>query len=550
MQPRRALRPPPGGMSSLGRASAVIAAGTMVSRVTGLLRTIVLVGVIGAISQAADAFTFANQLPNNVFSLISVGILTAVIVPQIVKATADADGGNAFISKLFTLGTVVLVLTTALATAAAPWLVWLSAGQGTPELLALATALAYWCLPQILFYGLYALLGEALNARRIFGPFTWAPVINNVVSIIGFLILGAVFGDVPTRADAWTPGMIAALGGTATLGIVLQALVLLVFWRRTGLALRPDFRWRGAGLGTVGKLAGWTFLMAFASLAAGMLQGNIVAAASGQGPSATVMGNAWLIFMLPYSIIVLSIGTPYFTQLSEHAAAGRDDDVRGDIARSIRTLVFFIVAAIAAVAAAAVPASRIFTENAENAQAAALVLLAYLIGLLPLTLLFIVQRTFYAYGDTRTPFWFTLFQCTLIVAGALLAWALLAADAIPITALAATIALTQSIASTIQTIVATWLLHRKLGGLQIRSWMVAIGRFAIAALPAGLAGWGTFLLLGGPTGWTTSDKLLGALGTVVIGGVVVVVYIGLLALLRAPELKVASGLLRRLLPGR
>ena len=538
-------------MSSLGRASAIIGAGTLVSRITGLLRSIVLVGVLGSVaSEAADAFTYANQLPNSVFSLISVGILTAVIVPQIVKATADADGGNAFISKLFTLGTVVLVVVTAIATAAAPWLVHLVAGKANDDALALATTLAYWCLPQILLYGLYAMLGEALNARKIFGPFTWAPVVNNIVSIAGFLALGALFGPVSTQAADWTPEMITVLGGTATLGIALQALVLLVFWRRTGLALKPDFRWRGVGLGNVGRLAGWTFLMAFASLAAGMYQGYLVSEVSGLGASATVTANAWLIFMLPYSVIVLSIGTPYFTQISAHAAAGRDDEVRADIAQSIRTLLFFIVAATAAVAAAAIPASRVFTDNADDAQAAALVLIAYLFGLIPLTILFIVQRTFYAYDDTRTPFWFTIFQCVLIVGPALGALGLREAGIIPLTSLAAAVALGQSIASIVQTIVATWLLHRKIGGLQIRSWMAAIGRFALAGIPAGFAGWGAFVLLGGVDGWTMADKFQGALGTAIVGLVVVVVYLGILALLRAPELKAAGALARRFLPGR
>lgn len=539
-------------MSSLGRASALIGAGTLISRVTGLLRTIVLVGVIGSVgASAADAFAIANQLPNTVFSLISVGVLTAVIIPQIVKATADADGGNAFISKLFTLGTVVLVAITGAATIASPWLVSLYAGaKGSPEFLALATAFAYWCMPQILFYGLYALLGEALNARRIFGPFTWAPVINNIVSIIGFLIVGALFGGPLTRVTDWTPEMIAALGGTATLGIVIQAAILLVFWSRTGLALRPDFRWRGVGLGNVGKLAGWTFLMALASLVAGLVQTQILIDAAGRGASVATFQYAWLIFMLPYSIIVLSIGTPYFTQISEHAAAGRDDEVRADIAQSIRTLLFFIAAAVAAVAAAAIPASRVFTNAASDASEAALVLVCFLVCLVPLTILFIVQRTFYAYGDTRTPFWFTLFQCGLVVISALVAQWLLAADVIAITALAAAIALGQSIASTIQTVVAVWLLHRKIGGLQIRTWMTAVLRFAIAAIPAGFAGWGVFLLLGGPTGWTTADKIQGALGTCIIGAAVVVVYIGILALLRAPELKVAGSMLRRFLPGR
>ncbi|MDR6867971.1 putative peptidoglycan lipid II flippase [Microbacterium resistens] len=542
-------------MTSLGRASALLAAGTLVSRITGLLRTIVLVTLIGSYgSEAADAFSAANQLPNDVFSLISTGILTAVIVPQIVQATAQRDGGSAFISKLFTLGTVVLVIATAIAVLLAPVLVTFAAGRATPEMQALATAFAYWCLPQILFYGLYAMIGETLNARRIFGPFTWAPVINNLLSIAGFLILAAVFGGAQTRVESWTPERIAWLGGLATLGIVLQAVVLLLFWPRTRLALRPDFRWRGVGLGAAGKLAGWTLLMAVASLVAGYLQHNIASEASGEGASLTVMMNAWLVFMLPYSVIVLSIGTPYFTQLSEHAAAGRDDDVRSDISRSIRTLGVFLTGALAAVLAAAIPASRIFTGDAENAAQgavdSALVLVAFLISLLPLAVLFIVQRTFYAYGDTRTPFLFTILQAALVIGTAYAAQALYAAGVLPIEYLAAALALGQSLATVLQTIVATVLLRRRLGGIGAGAWMLSLLRFVVAGIPAAAAGWGVYLLLGGPDGWTNASQISGAAGCLIIGPVVLAVYVGALALLRAPELSAATGLLKRFLPGR
>lgn len=533
-------------MSGIGRASALIGAGTIVSRLTGLLRTVVLVAAVGSVgSRAGDAFALANQLPNNIYAIISTGILTAVIVPQIVKVGADADGGRAFISKLFTLGTVVLVVTTAVAMLCAPWLVQLYAGDAEPEQLALATAFAYWCLPQIFFYGLYALVGESLNARRIFGPFTWAPIVNNVVSIAGFLAVIALFGSDLTSIVDWTPDAIALLGGTATLGIVVQCVVLLLFWRRTGLRLRPDFRWRGVGLNHIGKLAGWTFLMVVAGQLAGIVQTRVVFEASGGGASIFAMQNAWLLFMLPYSVIVLSIGTPYFTQLSEHAAAGRDDDVRGDIGRSIRTLGLFIVIATAALAVAAIPASRIFTNSREHAVEAAVVLLCYLVSLVPLAVLFVIQRSFYAYNDTRTPFLFTLLQCVLVVATAFLAsWTL------PLGMLAAGVALGQSVASIIQVIVATWLLQRRLGGLRIGSWMLSLGRFALAAVPAAGAGWLTFLLLGGVDGWTVADKLLGALGAAIIGTVSLVVYAGFLALLRAPELAPAIAMARRILPGR
>ena len=124
------------------------------------------------------------------------------------------------------------------------------------QTLALATAFAYWCLPQIFFYGLYALLGEVLNARRIFGPFTWAPVLNNSSRSPASSSSSCSFGvdpDGARTADDWTPEMIALLAGTATLGIVVQAVVLFFFWRRTGLRFRPDFRWRGVGLGTAGR---------------------------------------------------------------------------------------------------------------------------------------------------------------------------------------------------------------------------------------------------------------------------------------------------------
>ena len=538
-------------MSSLGRASALLAAGTMVSRVTGLLRTIVLVGLIGANrAPAADAFNIANQLPNDVYAIISAGVLTAVIVPQIVQAAAHSDRGNAFISKLFTLGTVVLLITTAVAMLAAPWLVWITFGRAPAEQQALAIALSYWCLPQIFFYGLYSLVGETLNARRIFGPFTWAPVANNVVSIAGFLAIGALFGTPLENVDQWTPDRIAWLGVTVTGAIAIQAGILLAFWPRTQLRLRPDFRWRGVGLGNVGRMAGWTLLMALMGLAAGIYQNNVASLASGEGPSVAVMSYAWLVFMLPYSIIVLSIGTPYFTQLAEHAHAGDHDQVGADIIRSIRILAFFLMGALAAVVAAVVPTSRVFTTIGSDAPDTALVLLAYLPALIPLAVLFIVQRTFYAFGDTRTPFLFTLVQCALIVITAFTAQVLVSAHAIPVENLAAVIALGQSLASTVQTILAVWLLHRRLGGIGTATWMIAIGRFALAAIPAAAAGWGTYLLLGGSSGWTLASQLTGALGAAIIAAVVLVVYIGLLALLRAPELDALKGLVRRFAPSR
>jgi putative peptidoglycan lipid II flippase len=538
-------------MSELGRASVLIGAGTLASRVTGLLRSVVLVTAIGA-TASADAFAVANQLPNTIYMIVSTGILTAVIVPQIVRASRGADGGSAFISKLFTLGFVVLLGVTAIAVACAPLLVraFASAYQGAQ--FDLAVAFAYWCLPQILFYGLYAMIGETLNARRVFGPFTWAPIVNNIVSIAGFGLFIVLFGGGKRAADEWTPQMITVIGASATLGIVLQAAVLLLFWRHTGAHLRPDFRWRGMGLRNIGQLAGWTFLMVLVTQLAAAVQTQVYATASSAGqPGPLIAANAGLIFILPYSIIALSIGTPYFTRLSEHVASGRDDEVPKDVGTSVRSITLLIVLSTAALAAAAVPASRVFTTSADQAVQAAIVLCGFLVGLIPIGILFTVQRTFYAYNDTRTPFVFTLVQAA--VAAALAAAAL----ALPVDIRTAGVALGQSISILVQVILATLLLRRRVGALRVRVWMLSLARYLAAAVPAGAVGWGVFLLFGGVGGWSASStvtgaagQLLGAVGAAIIAGVTGVVYIGMLALLRAPELAPAMRMLRRFIPGR
>src|SRR5690606_7446999 len=180
----------------MGRASAMIAAGTLTSRITGLLRTTVLISAVGAIGQTGDAFAVANQLPNSIYQVISAGVLTGVIVPQVVRATAQKDSGHAFLAKLLTLGFVLAGGITIVAFFCAPLLVSLFASAGySPEQHALATQFAYWCIPQLFFYGMFALLGEILNARKIFAPYAWAPIMNNVVSIVGFLGFMMLFGS-------------------------------------------------------------------------------------------------------------------------------------------------------------------------------------------------------------------------------------------------------------------------------------------------------------------------------------------------------------------
>ncbi len=534
-------------MASLGRASAIVGAGTMVSRVTGLVRNVVLAAALGTVGSAsADAFGVANQLPNSIYALIASGLLAGIIVPQIVKAVRTHDDrGSAFVSKLLTLGVVALAAVTVLAVIAAPVLVQIYGGRFSADGRALTLALAYWCLPQLFFYGLYALVGEVLNARRVFGPFAWSPIANNVISIVGFGLFIWLFG-LRDDATGWTPAMIALMGGTATLGIIVQALVLFLFWRHAGLHVRPDFHWRGIGLRHIARLAGWTFLMVVTSQIAGAVQANLVGAASNIAAANATLQYAWLLFMLPFSVIVLSLGTPYYTQLSEHVAEGRTDAVTADLAALTRTIGVFMVGILAAMVAAIVPLSRIFTSTADDAVAFAWVLGAYLVALLPLSFQFGIQRTFYALHDTRTPFLYTLVQSVLVVTAAVVAAAI-----VDVHWLAAAIALGQSLANIVQLVLATTLLRRKLGQpLGLGGAARAIVRFAIAAVPAGAAGWLTFELLGGVGGWPASDRFAGFVAAALIGAATLLVYVAFLAVLRAPELQTAMRTVRRFLPGR
>ncbi|NHI15867.1 murein biosynthesis integral membrane protein MurJ [Microbacterium excoecariae] len=529
---------------SLGRSSAIIAAGTLASRVTGLLRSMVLVAAIGAFGLANDAFYTANILPNYVFQVISTGVITAVFVPLIVRWSTAEDGGQRQLSKLFTLGTVVMLGVTAVALVAAPLLVSLFSHYSGPQF-DLAVAFALWCLPQVFFYGMFALIGETLNARRVFGPYAWTPIVNNIVSIAGFLVFIAIYGGGSMPIEEWDPGSIALLGGTATAGIVAQTIALVIFWRKTGLHLRPDFRWRGMGLGEVRRVATWSIAMLLVGYVVTAVQQQMISTASGENASVTVWQNAWLVFMLPYSLIVMSIGTPYFTRMSEHAAAGRDADVRSDIGTSTRVLGMLIVISAVTLMAAAVPLSRLFATNTAEAEGTATVLIGFLFGLVPMAVLFIIQRAFYAYGDTRTPFFFTAFQAALAVAGALAARALLG-DAW----VTAGIAFSQAVASLAQVILASWLLRRHLGPLGMLPNVWAIGRFTAAALPAGAAGYAVYLWTGGPGGWMLSGLAGAVAGCVVIGLVCSVIYAALLAVFRAPELSAVTATLRARLPRR
>jgi putative peptidoglycan lipid II flippase len=518
----------------------MLASGTMVSRVLGFVRSWILIQAIGVAAVGANAYSTATVVPNSIYGIIAQGILSAILVPQIVRASVHADGGKAYINKLVTVGIVIFFAVALVATLLAPWLSQLFGAHGAYG--ELVTAFAYWSLPQIFFLALYTLLGEVLNGRKSFGPFTWAPAFNNIVSIAMFIVFMLVFGSDPNNLrtiDAWTPGMIALLGGGATLGIAVQGLVLFLFWRRVGLKFRFDFKWRGVDLGSAGKAAGWTFAMIVGTQIAGVIETN-VANTVGDLPnvaSVTVMSTAWLIFMLPFSIVAVSIVTAYYTRMAEHARADDMASFRADFSTATRSISVLISFFCVAVIVAAYPISVVFTTSSYAAMGN--VLIAYAIGMVPFCMLFVVQRAFYSLGDTRTPFVYTVVQASLVIIG------VIGCLFLPPEFRAMGIALAVSFGGIVQALIAAVMLRRRMGRIDGRRIVRGLWRYVLSAVVSGLAGFAVLALLGGVTdGFAVSGKVAAILSIAAIGVVMLAVYVGMLRALRTEELAFALDAVR------
>ena len=530
---------------SVARSSLLMASGTVISRVLGFARAVLLAAMIGVTTDAADAFGVANQLPNNVYAIIVGGVLNAVLVPQLVRAHTHTDGGRGYIDRLMTMAIVVFGSITILATAAAPLLVQLYTSGWKPELLALATAFAYWCLPQLFFYGIYSMLGEVLNSRSAFGPYMWAPVLNNVVALAGMVAYLLIFGLDPTGTRAvssWGSGQITLLAATATAGVAAQALILFVSWRKIGLNFRFNFHWRGFGLRPALKAASWTLAMVIVTQLAGLVQTAVASTAASNRTSMAVASIAaasiaWLIFMLPHSVVTVSIATAYFTKISQHAQAGRIDELKADVLAGLKTIALVSLLATAALVVLAYPAARVFVGEYPATVALGNVIVALMIGLLPFSVAFFLQKAFFALEDTRTPFFITLAQSVLYVIGALVIGA-----TVPHERLVVALSLMTSASVTLQAVLAFVVLRRRIGSLG-GGLFVSIARFTFAALVAGAAGWGVLKLLGGVgLGAPAVSTVLGAVlysGVTALG--MLIAFTLALWVIGAPEFKLVAG---------
>lgn len=395
--------------AGLLRSSSVMAVGTVTSRVTGLLKNSTLLAAIGA-GVFGDTYTVANILPTVLYVLLIGGAINAVFVPQLVRHMAnDDDSGEAYAQRLFSAVVLVLFAVTLVAIAAAPLLTRLYGSGWNANQASVATSFARLLLAQIFFYGVFSIVSQVLNARGRFGPPMFAPVVNNFVVVASAAMFLHVAGTGTTTRTV-TDSEIALLGLGTVLGSVLQAVVLWPALRASGLRLRLRLDLRGAGLGKAWTLARWTILLVLVNqigtlvvirLATGINAENAV------DSGAALYTNAFTVFMLPQSVITVSVVTALLPQLSRIAAGGDLDVVRERLSWALRTTGSLIVPAATCLIVLGIPIAALLFRygalTADSARILGLTLSAFALGLPAFSAYYVLLRGFYALENTRTP---------------------------------------------------------------------------------------------------------------------------------------------------
>ncbi|WP_160050424.1 murein biosynthesis integral membrane protein MurJ [Nocardiopsis sp. FR4] len=533
-----------GGMM---RSSAVMAVGTMASRITGFARTIVLGAAIGT-HLLGDAYHTAHTIPFILNDLLIGGLMASVIIPFLVKRRKrDADGGKATEDRLFTTTVLALLVLTAAAILAAEFLILMYGSRFTPVQFEVSVHLARYLLAQIFFVGLSGLLSAMLNTRGRFGAAVWAPVLNNIVimCVAGVFLWVAGPGRTP---ETVTDGQLTLLGAGTAGGMALQALVLFVALTRTGYRWRPRMDLRGSGLGEALRTAGWMMMYTLLTQAGLWITTNIANAANvasieqglDVGAGISAYNLAYQLFQLPYAIIAVSLITVLLPRMSAHADDRNWDAVRADFSRTMRVSAFVLVPTAFAVAMFAEPLSVLaFARGSISVGDAAnigQILAVMSLGLVPFTTFQLMLRVFFAMGDTRTPAMIGL--ANLAVHGGLAAASyLLLPPHLVVVGVAAGFMVSFVSGLTIAGLV----LSRRIGGLDGKHVIGTLLRLHLAVVPSIAAGFGVLWAFDthvGPglvtyVGAPAAGCLLGAL-----------LFLGSARLLRVPELSAAVELVR------
>ncbi|MEU9893479.1 murein biosynthesis integral membrane protein MurJ [Streptomyces phaeochromogenes] len=537
-----------GRASGLLKSSAVMAAGTMVSRLTGFIRSALIVAALG-VGLLGDTFQVAYQLPTMIYILTVGGGLNSVFVPQLVRAMKDdEDGGEAFANRLLTLVVVVLGALTALAVLAAPYLVRVLSTPVARDAAAndVAVTFARYFLPTIFFMGIHVVMGQILNARGRFGAMMWTPVLNNVVIIVTLGLFIWVYGTAENsgmEAATIPPEGERLLGIGVLLGLVVQALAMIPYLRETGFRLRLRFDWKGHGLGKAAMLAKWTVLFVLANQAGAIVVTQLSTAAGKDSPvdgtGFAAYANAQLIWGLPQAIITVSLMAALLPRLSRSAHEGDSGAVRDDISQGLRTTAVAIVPISFGFVALGIPMCTLMFGSSGTSEATNMgyMLMAFGLGLIPYSVQYVVLRAFYAYEDTRTPFYNTVIVAAVNAGASALCFFLL-----PPRWAVAGMAASYGLAYAIGVGVAWSRLRKRLGGdLDGGRVLRTYARLGIASVPAALLSGAACYGIGHTLGQGVGGSFASLLG----GGVVLLgVFYVAARRMRIEELNGMVGMVR------
>lgn len=530
--------------------SAIMASGTLVSRILGFVKAILLAVAIGSTTNVANIFQAANNLPNLLYVLVAAGIFNSVLVPQVIKASKNSeDDGADYISRLITLAVIALgAVTLVVVLCTVPIMTVMTPDWGEGQR-ALAVTFALFTLPQIFFYGLYTVLGQVLNAKGAFGWFMWTPALNNVIAIGALLVFIQQFGSQAAAGhdmDTWSNAQTFWLAAMATVGVASQAVILIWPLRRLGLDIRPKFGWRGIGLSTAAKLSGWTLAtgivanLAFLALAR---TANIPNAYTEQylqaNPPEVIAGNyaldqATMLYGLPHGVIGLSIATVLFNTMAAAHADRNIGGVKSALSKALRysgvANVFFTVCLIAF----AGPLGMLFSGGmVESGAVVGQVVVVIAIGAPFLTTAFLFGRIFYAQEDARTPF---IVQTTVSVITVAAAFSI--QHYVEPNRMIFAIAACYAGQNILSTVIYHFLATRRIGDYGLVEVLDTYVRSLGAAVIAAVFGSGVLYLLGGwnPEGWPWTSLLTSLLTLAVCGIATAGFYLVFLTVFRLKEL--------------
>ena len=524
------------------RTGGSIAIATLISRITGFIRTVLVLAMLGG--AIASAFQAAYVLPSMIAEVVLGAVLTAIVIPVLVRAeNEDEDGGAGFINRIFTITVVILGVATVVAVIAAPLLTMLNVGDGEVNR-PLTTALAYLLLPEILFYGLSALFIAILNMKGLFKPGAWAPVLNNIVQITTLALYAMMPGEMTLNPVQMSDPKLLVLGVGTTLGVVLQAGILIPYLRKVGVQLKLEWgiddRLRQFG-GMAVAIVAYVLVLQVGLV----VTYRIAAHASADGIS--VYNTHWQLLQLPYGVLGVTILTAIMPRLSRNAAADDTEAVVDDMSLATRLTMIALVPTVAFMTffgpSIGVAIFNFGKFDAEVASQLGSVLAWGAFTLIPYAMTLVQLRVFYAREDAWTPTLMVVGITAVKVASSYLGPVLFTDPELIVRWLS----LSNGLGYLVGAVVGQILLHKRLGVTSLTGVARTTVITVVVSLVVAIGVW----FVSDVTGLAKMSTQAGKIGSVVYLGLTASVALGviylLLVALKIPEMVTISGTVLRLL---